>query len=169
LAIIEAPRSRAEFFRYWFPVGLWLVVVGLTSSSSAAGSRTLALLHWLVATFHLPLSYAQLLEIHFLIRKTGHFCNYAILSVLMFRAVRDGTRVAWRAAWMGLALLGTFLVATADEIHQYYTPGREGTWHDVALDMTGAIVAQVIVLLWARRARNSSAGTDALVEEHEQA
>jgi hypothetical protein len=85
VAIFVAPRSRAKFFRYWLPVGLWLIIVGLTSSASAAGSRTLALLQWLVATFHLPLSFAQVVEINFLLRKTGHFCNYGIISLLILR------------------------------------------------------------------------------------
>jgi len=167
---LTAPRSRAEFFRYWLPVGLWLIVVGLTSSSSAAGSRTLALLQWMVATFHLPLTWPQVIELHFLVRKTGHFCNYGILSLLIFRAVRDGATAVWRGAWMGLALVGTLLVASADEIHQFYTPGREGTWHDVALDMCGALTAQVIFMIWARRARAlRTSRPETLVEKHEQA
>jgi VanZ family protein len=170
VAIFVAPRSRAKFFRYWLPVGLWLIIVGLTSSASAAGSRTLALLQWLVATFHLPLSFAHVVEIHFLLRKTGHFCNYGILSLLIFRAVRDGARVTWTAAWMGLALIATLAIASADEFHQFYTPGRDGTWHDVVLDMCGALTAQILLLLWVRRAtalRESRSET--LVEEHEQA
>jgi VanZ family protein len=170
VTILQAPRSRAELIRYWLPVGLWLVVVSLTSSSSAAGSRTLALLQWLVSVFHLPLSHAQINEIHFFIRKTGHFCNYAILSLLIFRAIRDGAISIWRHTWMFLALLGTLLVASADEVHQYFTPGREGTWHDVVLDMCGALTAQVIFLIWARRASTLGAsGPEALVEKHEQA
>ena len=170
MAKIEAPRSRAELLRYWLPVGLWIIVVTLTSSAGAAGSRTLELLQWLVTTLHLPLNHEQVVTLHFLIRKTGHFCNYAVLSALMFRALRDGAAVSWRVAWMTLALTGTLIVASADELHQYFTPGREGTWHDVALDMAGAITAQVIILLRARRRRNSSLDrAPALMEHHEQA
>ena len=170
MSTIVAPRSRAEFVRYWLPVGLWLIIVGLTSSASAAGSRTLALLQWLVTTFHLPLTWPQVIELHFLLRKTGHFCNYGILSLLIFRAVRDGADVTWRGVWMALALLGTLLVASADETHQYYTPGREGTWHDVVLDMCGALTAQILFLLWTRRASTlRGIRSEALVEEHEQA
>jgi VanZ family protein len=71
---------------------------------------------------------------------------------------------------MGLALIATLAIASADEFHQFYTPGRDGTWHDVVLDMCGALTAQILLLLWVRRAtalRESRSET--LVEEHEQA
>jgi VanZ family protein len=156
--------------RYWVPVALWIVFVAFTSSAGAAASRTLAILQWLVSVLQIHISWDQLIELHTLLRKTGHFCNYAILSLLIFRASRAGSMIAWRRTWLGLALLGTLIVAGGDEVHQYFTPGREGTWHDVALDMTGALFAQFILWVWSRGKEKSGAGgTPSLLEKHEQA
>ena len=43
-------------------------------------------------------------------------------------------RILWRPEWAALAVLCTFLVAAADELHQMSIPSRTGTWRDVALD-----------------------------------
>jgi VanZ family protein len=47
----------------------------------------------------------------------------------------------------GLALLSTLLLASWDEWHQSFLPGRTSSPKDVALDFCGAVVAQ-LVLFW---------------------
>jgi len=49
-----------------------------------------------------------------------------------------------------LALLGTALVASADEYHQTYLPNRTGSPWDVLLDCCGAIVLQATVYIFMR-------------------
>jgi VanZ family protein len=77
---------------------------------------------------------------HHFIRKTGHFIGYGTMGLLWLRA--------W---WMTLprrgfqfdatlALLGTALVASADEFHQSFLPNRTGVPSDVLLDCSGAIL-----------------------------
>jgi len=70
--------------------------------------------------------------------------------------------VAWlRAWWMTLphshfledaflALLGTSLVASLDELHQSYLPNRTGSPRDVLLDCSGAIALQLAVYIYLR-------------------
>jgi VanZ family protein len=89
-------------------------------------------------------------SIHNLIRKSGHF--------LAFEAIG----LAWLRAWWRtlphsrflldslLALLGTGLVASADEWHQTYLPNRTGTPWDVLLDCCGVITLQLMVYLFMR-------------------
>jgi VanZ family protein len=90
-----------------------------------------------------PVSNARWNVIHFMIRKSGHFFGYGFIGV------------AWlRAWWMTLphsrflqdallALLGTALLASADEYHQTFLPNRTGSVQDVLLDCCGAIVLQL--------------------------
>jgi VanZ family protein len=52
-----------------------------------------------------------------------------------------------------LALLGTALVASADEFHQTFLPNRTGSPWDVLLDCTGAITLQVLVYVYMRTFR----------------
>jgi VanZ family protein len=49
-----------------------------------------------------------------------------------------------------LALLGTALVATADEYHQSFLPNRTSSPWDVLLDCTGAITLQLLVYVFMR-------------------
>jgi VanZ family protein len=55
-----------------------------------------------------------------------------------------------RRAW--LALLITILYAFSDEYHQTFVPGRHGQLQDVAIDMTGALLAMSLAhSSWGRR------------------
>ena len=87
---------------------------------------------------------------HFFLRKVGHFVGYFILSLLFFRAWRATlplTRHAkWAIHWARIAWMMTTLVACLDEWHQAYVPGRGSSVHDVLLDSTAALVAQIV--LW---------------------
>jgi VanZ family protein len=49
-----------------------------------------------------------------------------------------------------LALLGTALVASADEWHQSFLPNRTGSPWDVLLDCCGAITLQLLIYVFMR-------------------
>ncbi len=90
--------------------------------------------------------------VHHYIRKTGHFVGYGTVSLGFFDAWRVTVehrwtewRVRFRSA-AGLALLSTLLLASWDEWHQSFLPGRTSSPRDVALDFCGAMMAQVVVL-----------------------
>ena len=93
---------------------------------------------------------------HFFIRKTGHFVGYFTLSWLLFRAWRDTFPFPgknWSIQWARISLFMTALVACLDEWHQSYLPSRTGNLHDVLLDSTAALIAQVVLFLILRRQR----------------
>ncbi|HXF99124.1 MAG TPA: VanZ family protein [Gaiellaceae bacterium] len=76
-----------------------------------------------------------------LLRKLAHLTEYAVLGLLLARALAQPTAAA---------ALGT-LYAISDEIHQAFVPGRSGAPLDVAIDAVGVVAG---VLLWQRaRAR----------------
>jgi len=50
----------------------------------------------------------------------------------------------------GLALLGTALVASADEFHQSFLPNRTGVPSDVLLDCCGAVVLLLLTYMFLR-------------------
>jgi len=150
-----------SFLVYWGPVILWLGIIFLESvsvyaSSDQTGQLLIPILHWLFP----GLDSAQLTEFHHLIRKTGHLTGYGLLSYFLFRAWRgthwilrgteDVIRRAhfWRPSWALLALLGTAMVASLDEMHQMTLPNRTGSWWDVLLDTFGGLVFQIAILLF---------------------
>jgi VanZ family protein len=92
--------------------------------------------------------------LHVILRKTGHFVGYAMLSFLLFRSWR-GTfprlSTRWCMQWSTLAFVCTALVASLDEFHQTFLPSRTGTFHDFALDSCAALVAQIVIFIILRR------------------
>lgn len=71
-------------------------------------------------------------------RKVVHMCEYALLTFLLWRALRTVTDP-------GRAVLLAFVVSVAyactDEYHQRFVHGRHGTPVDVGIDSVGVGVA----------------------------
>ena len=59
----------------------------------------------------------------------------------------------WRPAAGALAVLTTLVVASLDEWHQHFVPGRVGSVRDVLIDASGALVANLIFLAIMTRQR----------------
>jgi VanZ family protein len=98
-----------------------------------------------------PISPAHWAVIHHIIRKTGHFVGYGLVSLGFFdswRVTLEHHWPEWRVRFRyaaGLALLCTLLLASWDEWHQSFLPGRMSSARDVALDFCGAVTAHVIL------------------------
>ncbi|MGA3056161.1 MAG: VanZ family protein [Candidatus Korobacteraceae bacterium] len=163
------PSFRTLAHRWW-PVLVWLGVIRLESTDFASASNTSGVLYTVIAAVapHVDESFVSRLDE--ILRKTGHFAGYGILSALVFLALKNtnydrlrslsrrtwGTclRDFWRWDWVLLAMLLTVVTAAADEIHQSFIPSRTGAWQDVLLDSCGAAVLQVIIYLLSLRAFN---------------
>jgi VanZ family protein len=81
--------------------------------------------------------------IDFLLRKAGHFTEYAILAVLVHHAL--GIAGQWSAGRRLLvAWLLTILYAASDEWHQSFVPGRMPVVTDVVIDACGALTGLLV-------------------------
>ena len=94
-------------------------------------------------------------RLHIIIRKCGHFTGYGLLSAAGFRAVWMTFRLSTsplrrQFVCHGLAMLGTLMVASSDELHQHYLPNRSGSIVDVSIDCAGALIVQLVIWLWLR-------------------
>ena len=147
------------FLIFWLPVLAWMALI-FTGSSDAKSYEHSSLfvepfLHWLFP--HMP--QAQVDEMHLLIRKCAHLTEYAVLALLLWRAIRqtDGKNLRplvapersgggwnWREA--RLALLLVMLFATTDEFHQLFVPERTSLVSDVMIDIVGG--AAGLFALW---------------------
>lgn len=143
--------SRATLLRYWGPTVLWLVVVTLFSSSGAGFQNTGGVLKLIAETLRIPLNAVELNMLHFWVRKGAHFVTYMVLSFMAFRTFRgpkSQRRHRWSYRWAVLALALCLFTASADEFHQKFQRGRGASTKDVALDMTGALFAQLFIVMW---------------------
>jgi len=134
----------------WMPVIAWMLLMFAGSTDVLSAEHTsrfiVPFLRWLDPT----ISIQTIIAIHFALRKIGHFTEYAILAVLLWRALR-GT---FTAIGKGTLTAGTFLVcaafAASDEFHQSFVSTRTASLHDVMIDCIGAFVAVLLCWIFAR-------------------
>ena len=141
---------------YWLPALAWTALIFLFSTGIFSAEQTGRILRLLLEWLWGAISESRFDFIHFLVRKAAHLTVYAALSALCFRA-RRGPRSGWQSNWALLALLASMLVALSDELHQSFVPSRTATPWDVLLDSFGALLAQFVIALFARRGTHSPA------------
>jgi VanZ family protein len=163
----RVPKFRA-FVIYWLPVLIWMAVIFSASSdrmSFSHSSRIIApILHWLFP----KMSDHSVHAVVFAVRKAAHVTEYAILALLVWRALRKpsaGNRVSvaggasvlpragstssprpWLWSHARFALIFVALYATSDEIHQAFVPTRQASIWDVLLDTLGGAFG--LLFLW---------------------
>ena len=113
----------------WGPVAVWLIVIFMGSSIGTLPSidRGLldSLMHWL-----------------------GHLSEYAILGLVLLRALKNGQAVGWRDIVLTLIVAAGY--GLSDEWHQTFVKGRNGELWTVGLDVAGALIG-VAIRLWRQR------------------
>lgn len=115
----------SKFVIFWLPVILWMCVIFMFSAHPTGSASQV---HWQ----------------DFVVKKMAHITEYAILTVLLFRAFRSTGMQKRQAAKYALVL--AVIYAATDEFHQSFTPGREPTIRDVIIDTIGATLS--VILLW---------------------
>ncbi len=135
-----------RWLRYWWPAILWAIVISLFSTSAFTSENTsrviIPALSWLF-----PHTRPETLSlIHHVIRKSAHFTEYFILSLLLLHALRAGTR-DFGLRWALIVILIVAGYAALDEFHQSFVPGRGAAVTDVMLDTSGGAAAQLFVAL----------------------
>jgi VanZ family protein len=147
----DAVRLKAQL-QAWLPVLTFAMVFAVESTSYFGADRTSAPLQRVAEAIF---GYGVGLHwevIHHLIRKTGHFMGYGIFCLICFRGFwieLQGavSRLTRQLRAYGLAVLVTFLVASADEFHQSFLPNRTGQFSDVLLDTCGGMVLGLMLFL----------------------
>jgi VanZ family protein len=167
--------------RNWWPVAVWVVIIRLESTDYASSRATFGLLYQVFTLIFGHVDPRLLLVLNEVLRKSGHFVGYAILSLLVFVALRrthrdrlqpvlqrswgSFFRDTWQFDWAAIAVLFAMITAALDEIHQSFLPSRTGRWQDVAIDTSGAIMMQL--LLYARAAHINHRRRQESVQEAE--
>ncbi len=76
--------------------------------------------------------------------KSGHSIGYALLGVLILRALAGGRlrEVTWRRGIAAIVL--ATLYGVTDEFHQLFVPGRSADRYDVLADCVGATMGAAL-------------------------
>lgn len=119
-------KKALFWLNYWFPPMALMVIIFYLSSRP---------------TFIIGSGGWQ----NFIFFKSLHFLEYALLFVLLYRAIKTTiTKNKLSSAW-GAGIIA-FFWAVIDEIHQLYVPTRSGTLRDILIDSLGICFG--LILLW---------------------
>jgi len=143
-------RRLKYWLSAWIPVAVGAVVICLESTEWMGADHTSGPFRWLIQMIFGPISNARWDIVHSLIRKSGHFVGYGGVVLTWLRAWRMTLPRYGFMENAALALLGTALMASADEYHQSFLPNRTGSPSDVLLDCFCAIVLLVMAYILAR-------------------
>jgi VanZ family protein len=143
-------RSALYWLSAWLPVVVGICMIMLESTEIFGSNHTSGPLRWLFEHLFGHVGDATWEILHMLIRKSGHFLGYGMIGLLWLRAWWMTMPHSYFLTDATLAVLGTAMVASADEFHQTFLPNRTGTPWDVLLDCCGAMVLQFVVYIFMR-------------------
>jgi VanZ family protein len=147
-----AVSERGSFIRYWLPVILWMLLIFSASTDLLSSQRTSRFigpfLRWLIP----GITDATVRQVQFAVRKMAHLMEYAVLAVLVWRALQkpvegDPRPWSWRVAAQAVSVC--LLYAVTDELHQSFVLSRFASPWDVFIDTAGASAG--VGIMWTAR------------------
>src|SRR5215813_2903823 len=118
-----------------------MAVIFWFSTDTFSAAHTGSILEPILRHLYPRITETQVDITHFIVRKLAHFCSYAVLALLLYRAMRGGSEVSRRWSWAVAAFLIVAVYALLDEYHQSFSAQRTASIYDSLLDMTGGLVA----------------------------
>ena len=138
------------FAKYWLPVLAFMAVIFSASADHKSAHRSSRLIEPLLRWLFPDLTNDTVWLIVLLVRKCAHVTEFAIMALLLWRALRAGTSPrsrAWSWRFARKVWLVAVLYAASDELHQCFVPDRQASGWDVLIDASGAAVG--LLGLWA--------------------
>ena len=114
-----------RFAYYWLPVLLYCLLIFIQSSFPASE--------------HVP-------DFNFS-DKLMHAAAYAVLGLLLYRALNAMDKRILPARLIVLSIFLTALYGASDEIHQYFVPSRSAEFLDFAADAIGGGVGVIAAMV----------------------
>ncbi len=141
-----------SFLKYWLPLLVWLGVIFLGSTSLMSAEHTSRLIVPILLWLKPGMSPKTIWIILVIMRKCAHVSEYAILALLLWRALRSGPTLRTKLPTLFSAvLLACAVFAASDEFHQSFVKSRTPSVGDVLLDVVGALFGLLICASFARR------------------
>jgi VanZ family protein len=137
-----------SFAKYWVPVIAWVLLILVMSGDLMSAEHTsrffVPFLLWIAP----GISAESIVSLQLALRKAAHLAEYAILALLLCRALFRGTNLQWtRPALFASAWMTCVLVAMGDEFRQSFVDSRGASPWDVMIDSAGAMLALAVCAL----------------------
>ena len=141
-----------SFLKYWLPLLVWLGVIFLGSTNLMSAEHTSRLMVPILLWLKPGMAPERILFILIIMRKCAHVGEYAILALLLWRALRSGLSLRVKMPMLfGAVLLACAAFAASDEFHQSFVKSRTPSVRDVILDTAGAFFGLLLGASFARR------------------
>jgi VanZ family protein len=137
--------------KYWLPVVGWMLFIFVGSTDLMSADHTSRFIGPFFRWFAPDISEPTVATIQLFIRKCAHFTEYAILAILLCRALR-----LYRDRVFAVSFLAAAVYSALDEVHQSFVSSRTGSPWDLAIDCVGALSGLVLCSLF--RIRRSKIG-----------
>ncbi len=129
------PATLRTVLVYWAPIPVYLGLIFLASSISRL-------------PFKLPVVWMD---------KVIHFAEYAVLAVLVARAIRSlAWPKKWWATWL-VTIAAVVIIGSLDELYQGTVAGRDSSVFDLLADVAGGALGSLAYLWIAMRWRSRKA------------
>jgi VanZ family protein len=145
------PYLQTRIWRYT-PLLLWMALIFFASTGTFAGDNTSRIIRPLLLWLFPQMSEERIVLLHFLIRKLGHFTEYAVLGFLAGRAFVGSSQRLLREHWIIASAILVAVYALLDEFHQSFVTSRTASIFDCLIDIAGGLFA-LICLRYFRRSR----------------
>ena len=140
------------FLKYWLPLLIWLGVIFVGSTSVMSAEHTSRYIVPFLLWLKPGMSPKAIWIILVVARKCAHVSEYAVLALLLWRALRNVPALRTKTLMVCAAVLvGCSVVAASDEFHQTFVKSRTPSVRDVLLDVVGALLGLLIAASFARR------------------
>ena len=116
--------------KYFIPSIFLMILIFMFSHQTGSESSGLSsqIVLWIQTYLHIPIS-------EFIVRKIAHMSEYALLTLTLIYGFYKNHYPIQKI--MIYSLIGTFLYACSDEMHQLFIGGRAGQFTDVLIDTCG--------------------------------
>ncbi|WP_279160357.1 VanZ family protein [Thomasclavelia cocleata] len=131
--------------KYFIPAIIWMIFIFIMSHTNGNESSNQSNFIVKIVLEFININHETL---SFMIRKTAHMSEYAILLLFIYYGLYKTITYKYQLL---ISLLITFIYACSDEFHQLFIPGRSGQFMDVLIDTSGALIMLLIIYLWQKR------------------
>ena len=116
--------------KYFIPSIFLMILIFMFSHQTGSESSGLSsqIVLWIQTYLHIPIS-------EFIVRKAAHMSEYALLTLTLIYGFYKNHYPIQKI--MIYSLIGTFLYACSDAMHQLFIGGRAGQFTDVLIDTCG--------------------------------
>lgn len=157
-SFVSNRSSSIKIIWYWLPVAAMFGTMFFLSTDTFSDQNTRSVIEVILKWWNPNTSGHAIKTLDFLARKSAHFSEYALLAVLLFRALRADSVLRWKLSWFLYSLALAACWSLLDELHQSYTSTRTPSIYDSMLDTIGAFFAlAVFSLLTGLRKRGTEA------------